>query len=114
MVNVFLMGGAIAAVDPEATAFDARSAPFMVSIDGVWEDASFNEEGVAWVRETWSAISEFGNGSVYLNFTGLSGEALDAGVDTAFGRNLRRLAQVKATYDPDNFFRFNNNIVPAG
>ena len=36
-----------------------------------------------------------------------------AGVDTAFGRNLERLAEVKAKYDPDNFFRVNNNIEPA-
>ena len=50
---------------------------------------------------------------MYLNFTGLADEALSAGVDTAFGRNLERLAQIKATYDPDNFFRINNNIQPA-
>ena len=54
------------------------------------------------------------NGLVYLNFTGLGDdEALDAGVDTAFGRNLKRLAEVKAEYDPTNFFRVNNNIEPA-
>ena len=34
-------------------------------------------------------------------------------MDSAFGRNLRRLAEVKASYDPDNFFRVNNNIAPA-
>jgi hypothetical protein len=37
----------------------------------------------------------------------------DAGIDTAFGRSLGRLAQVKAAYDPDNFFRVNHNIAPA-
>jgi hypothetical protein len=51
---------------------------------------------------------------VYLNFTGLGDdETLDAGVDTAFGRNLQRLAEVKAEYDPTNFFRVNHNIEPA-
>ena len=38
LVNTFHMGGAIAAVDPEATAFAERSAPYMVSIDGMWDD----------------------------------------------------------------------------
>ena len=52
--------------------------------------------------------------TVYLNFTGLGDdEAPSAGVDTAFGRNLKRLAEVKAEYDPTNFFRVNNNIEPA-
>jgi hypothetical protein len=49
---------------------------------------------------------------VYLNFTGLAEEALDAGIDAAFGRNLARLADVKAAYDPDNLFRLNHNISP--
>ena len=44
---------------------------------------------------------------------GLADEARSAGVDTAFGRNLERLAMVKAKYDPDNFFHVNNNIQPA-
>ena len=43
----------------------------------------------------------------------LADEVASAGVDTAFGRNLERLAQVKAKYDPDNFFRVNHNIQPA-
>jgi Berberine and berberine like len=49
----------------------------------------------------------------YLNFTGRADEAPSAGVDSAYGRNLQRLAQVKQTYDPDNFFNLNNNIKPA-
>ena len=34
-------------------------------------------------------------------------------MDSAFGRNLARLAEVKAAYDPDNLFRVNNNIAPS-
>jgi FAD/FMN-containing dehydrogenase len=113
LVNTFHMGGAIARVDPEATAFAERSAPFMVSIDGMWTDPDQNADMIAWVRSSWEDIKKFGNGGVYLNFTGLADEAPSAGVDTAFGRNLKRLAEVKAVYDPDNFFRLNNNIAPA-
>ena len=114
LVNTFHMGGAIAKVDPEATAFSERTAPFMVSIDGMWTDAADNADNIAWVRGAWEEVKKFGNGGVYLNFTGLADEAPSAGVDTAFGRNLKRLAQIKATYDPGNFFRLNNNIAPAG
>jgi hypothetical protein len=112
MVNLFAMGGAIAAVDPEATAFATRTAPYMVSIDGLWTDEVTDADGVAWVRAAWEAISAHGTGDVYLNFTGLADEAATAGVDSAFGRNLLRLAQVKADYDPENLFRVNNNILP--
>ncbi len=81
---------------PEDTAFHERSSPFMVSIDGMWADPGDNEANVGWVRSTWDEVSKFGTGSVYLNFTGLADEAPSAGVDSAFGRNLRRLAEVKA------------------
>jgi hypothetical protein len=66
------------------------------------------------LADPWSAISKFGTGSVYLNFTGISDEETDVGVDSAHGKNLRRLSEIKAKYDPDNFFRLNNNITPAG
>ena len=115
MVNTFLMGGAIADVDPEETAFATREAPYMISIDGLWtDDQASDEDVVGFVRSTFDAISEFGTGDVYLNFTGRAGEDLDANVDSAFGRNLKRLAEIKSKYDPDNFFRLNNNISPAG
>ena len=56
---------------------------------------------------------KYGNGNAYLNFTGLADESLLSYVNNAFGRNLRRLGQIKATYDPGNLFRINNNILPA-
>ena len=114
LVNTFHMGGAINDVGAEDTAFAERSAPFMVSLDGMWSDAGDDAEKVAWVRSAWEDVKQFGTGGVYLNFTGLADEMPSTGVDTAFGRNLLRLGEIKAKYDPDNFFRINNNIVPAG
>jgi hypothetical protein len=112
--DIFPMGGAVNSVDPEATAFSERSAPWLVTVDANWTDSADNEENIAWVREAWSTIEErFGTGSAYLNFEGREGKGSDAGVDDALGRNLQRLAEVKANYDPDNFFRRNNNILPA-
>jgi FAD/FMN-containing dehydrogenase len=113
LVNTFHMGGAIAQVGEEDTAFATRTSPYMVSIDGMWTEAGDDEANVAWVRSAWSDIGEYGTGEVYLNFTGLSDEDATAGVDSAHGRNLGRLAEIKAKYDPDNFFRINNNVVPA-
>jgi FAD binding domain/Berberine and berberine like len=114
LMNVFAMGGAIAKVGEEETAFATRKPLYMVSIDGMWSDAADDEANVAWVRDTWNAVKEYGTGEVYLNFTGRADEAPDAGVDSALGRNMARLAEIKAKYDPDNFFRVNDNIAPAG
>jgi hypothetical protein len=80
----------------------------------MWGDAADDEANIAWTRATWEAVSEHGTGEVYLNFTGRADEAPSAGVDSAVGRNLARLAEIKAKYDPDNFFRVNDNIAPAG
>jgi FAD/FMN-containing dehydrogenase len=112
LLNTFHMGGAIASVDPEATAFADRTSPYMISIDGMWPDAEQTRRGKAWVRATFDEISRYGTGGVYLNFTGRD-EELTADVDSAFGRNLARLAEIKAIYDPENFFRLNANITPA-
>jgi FAD/FMN-containing dehydrogenase len=114
LMNVFAMGGAIAKVGEEETAFATRKPLYMVSIDGMWSDAADDQANVAWVRDAWNAVKEYGTGEVYLNFTGRADEAPDAGVDSALGRNMARLAEIKAKYDPDNFFRVNDNIAPAG
>jgi hypothetical protein len=115
LVNTFQMGGAINDVDPEATAFAERSAPWMISIDGMWDtgDDARDAAGVDWVRQTWERVLPYGNGGVYLNFTGDNGdERAAAMVDSAFGRNQARLARIKAEYDPGNLFRVNHNIIP--
>jgi FAD/FMN-containing dehydrogenase len=112
LVNTFHLGGAVHDVGPEGSAFAERSSPWMVSFDSMWGDASNDASAIAWTRSAWQEMTRWGNGTPFLNFTGRVEEPLDAGVDSAFGRNLRRLSAIKAVYDPDNFFRLNNNVPP--
>ncbi|MFC7658125.1 BBE domain-containing protein [Pseudonocardia benzenivorans] len=79
----------------------------------MWSDPEQDEAAIAWGRSAWEEMTKYGNGRVFLNFTGRQDEPLQAGTDTAFGRNLRRLGRIKADLDPDNFFQMNNNIIPT-
>jgi FAD/FMN-containing dehydrogenase len=113
-LDTYPMGGAVNRVEPAETAFSQRSAPYLVSIGANWSDSSENEDQIAWVRDSWSELTtRFGTGSGYLNFLGREDEPLDSGVDEAHASNLRRLAEIKAIYDPDNLFWRNNNVAPA-
>jgi len=109
----FQMGGAINDVDPAATAYSERGANWMISVDGNWTDPSEDDTVIGWVRDTWGEVDKLGTGTTYLNFTGLEDEATTTGVASAYGRNLKRLEEIKAKYDPENLFRINNNITPA-
>ena len=113
LVNTFRLGGAVHTVAVEDSAFAERESPFMVSFDTMWSEPERDSDAIAWGRDAWEEMTKFGNGGVFLNFTGLADESPHAGVDSAFGRNLRRLGQIKASYDPDNFFRMNNNVPPT-
>jgi FAD/FMN-containing dehydrogenase len=113
LISCFSWGGQINRVRPEDTAIAERSARFMFSVDGNWEDPSEDEKVIGWVRDRWARGHALGTGSTYLNFTSVADDSVDVGVDDAFGRNLKRLREIKKTYDPDNFFRINNNIAPA-
>ncbi len=113
LVVTFLMGGAINKVAAADTAFAERSAQWLSSIDGNWENPSENAANVAWVRESFNQIAPFSTGTTYTNFTGQADEAATALTTKAYGGNMDRLRRIKAKYDPDNFFRRNPNIAPA-
>ena len=76
----------------------------------LWERADDDERHLAWGRGISADLKRFASGGVYLNFVGSEGEDR---VRAAFGDSYDRLAQIKARYDPDNFFRLNQNIRPA-
>ena len=113
LVIIRHLGGAMARVAPEATAFGDRSAEFMLSIDAIWDDPADDAANVAWTRAYWDdAHRHSASGKPYFNFPGLLEEG-DAAVRAGFGANHERLARIKAAYDPGNRFRRNPNILPA-
>ncbi len=108
---VFHLGGALARVGEDETAFSQRDAAHNVNINAVWtEEDSDTERHVAWARDFFDAMQPHAGGRVYLNFLGEEG---DNRVRQAYGaRNFERLVELKRAYDPTNFFRLNQNIAP--
>jgi hypothetical protein len=113
LVATFQMGGAINRVGPTETAYAERSAPWMSSIDGNWENAADTASSIAWVRESFRKIAPYSNGMTYTSFTGQADETASTLTANAYGANLNRLRRIKAHYDPNNFFRLNPNVEPA-
>lgn len=110
--SIWNFGGATAKVPADATAFGDRSMGWMYSLDGVWSDPADDDANIAWSREGWSNSERFGHhGRAYLNFAG-HGEDNAALTRTSFGANYERLVEIKTKYDPQNRFRFNQNIAP--
>ncbi len=106
-------GGATAAVPAEATALGDRSMGWMYSLDSVWSDPGDDETNIDFTRKAWEESRMFSqDGRLYLNFAG-HGEDGEALVRDTYGQTYDRLSKVKATYDPGNLFRFNQNIRPA-
>lgn len=103
------LGGAIARVEPGATAFPHRDAAYGLHILPGWPDPSDDEELMRWAREFHAAMAPHATGGVYVNLLGRD-EA--ERVPAAYAGNYQRLARLKATYDPDNLFRVNHNIPP--
>ncbi|MGH7902748.1 MAG: FAD-binding oxidoreductase [Candidatus Dormibacteraceae bacterium] len=110
-VHIHHLGGAMARVAPEATAFPHRSARFIVNVIGEWEAPGDADRHVAWVRSLWSALEPHSLGASWVNF--LADEGGDP-VRAAYGPNHGRLVALKDRYDPENLFRLNQNIRPSG
>ena len=104
-------GGAIARVDENATAFGQRDAPWNTHFISVWPDPADNERNIAYTRALATAMKPFTTGRAYLNFIGDEGLGR---VEAAYGpERYARLQAIKATWDPENLFRHNQNIPPA-
>jgi FAD/FMN-containing dehydrogenase len=106
-------GGAMSRVAEDETAYGGRDTPFLVTAEASWTDPAQNEEAIAWAREVFDAMERYSTGAVYLNFPGL-GEEEDSLARAGYGANYDRLTALKAKYDPENLFRMNINIPPAG
>lgn len=104
------IGGATNLPAPDFTAYAHRDAQFVMNVHGRWEDPADDKRCIGWARDYFNATAPFASGGVYVNF--LSADEGDR-VRSAYGTNYDRLAHVKRSYDPDNLFRMNQNIVPG-
>ena len=107
--EVFLaqLGGAMARVPVEETAYPGRDAAFVMNVHGRWRDAAQDAECIDWSRALFEAPAPHAIGTAYINFMT---DDEQARVGEAYGGNFERLLQVKEKYDPANFFRLNQNL----
>ena len=86
-----------------------RDAVWSEVIVGVDPDPANKDRITSWARNYWEALHPYGAGGAYVNFMMEEGEDR---IRATYGDNYERLAAIKAKYDPDNFFRVNQNIRP--
>ena len=107
---IWQRGGAAARVGEDETAFGGRSAGHTFNITAVTHSGEGFDQEREWVRNFWSALEPY-HTSVYVNFLMEEGEER---IRQAYGaEKYDRLKALKRRYDPDNFFRLNQNIGPA-
>jgi hypothetical protein len=99
-------------IDEDKTAFTGRNAPFLFSVDAIWNDHKDTKNVIAYSRKFLETMEPHSTGGMYVNFAGL-GEEGDALVRSAYGANYEKLVALKNKYDPTNLFRLNQNIKPG-
>jgi FAD/FMN-containing dehydrogenase len=102
------LGGAVARVGEQNTAYPNRSYPYVMNVNGSWADPSTSQANLTWNKETWDALARFATGARYVNF-----EVEDQVMAIYGEEKYQRLQKVKDKYDPGNLFRLNQNIKPT-
>jgi FAD/FMN-containing dehydrogenase len=106
-----VLGGAVARVPADATAYAHRDSRIMVNVAALYQQPDERPAHAAWVHGLAGELLQDDDGA-YVSFLADEGEAR---VRAAYpGPTWDRLRQVKRRYDPDNLFRLNQNIPPAG
>jgi hypothetical protein len=94
---------------PHDNAFGFRRVGFEYWIHSYWQAPGERKKSWTWVEEFFAAMQPLSSGAVYVN--DLENEGEDR-VRAAYGEKYQRVARLKQKYDPDNFFRVNQNIPP--
>jgi FAD/FMN-containing dehydrogenase len=110
-ILLFPLAGALNELAEDHSAVGSRDSMGVVNIAAAWDDPAQDDVHMAWARDAWSEIRPFSTGRTYVNF--LNAEEGESRTLDAYRGNHRRLAEVKATYDPGNAFRTNKNIAPV-
>ncbi len=107
------LGGGVARTGADRTAFAHRGAAYSVVITASWKDPAEDAANRDWVRGVWDVLRPDAPEGVYVNYMQDEAEEGGARVRAAYGSNYERLAALKRRYDPENLFRYNQNIRPA-
>lgn len=108
--HLYPIDGAVHDVAPGDTAWAKRDARWSQVIVGVCPDPENADKVTKWCKNYYDGITPYADGGAYVNFMMEEGETR---VKASYGNNYKRLAEIKAKYDPDNFFHVNQNIKPA-
>ncbi len=111
LMHLYPLNGAIQRVGGDETAFSYRDAKFAHVILATDADPAPMPGYIQWARDYWSALHPHSAGGAYVNFLMEEGEER---IRQAYGAaRYDRLKAVKRAWDPDNVFRFNQNIRPG-
>ena len=109
-IELAYLGGATSQAPASETSFGDRSAPFIVNLLANWSELSADDVHISWVRGIFNKLRPAMKPGVYVNF--MSGDVQDR-VPEAYHERWDRMIAVKTLYDPHNFFRLNQNILPG-
>ena len=109
--QIRVLGGALARIPNDATAFAHRQRHAMISVATLYEDQAQTPTHEAWV-DTFATELRRGPDGAYVGFLTADGPAR---IHAAYpGKTWERLAALKRRYDPGNLFHLNQNVPPAG
>lgn len=103
------MGGVTNQIHEDATAYPHRDIEFIMNVHTRWKYPAEDEKCISWARKYFKATEPFAEKGVYVNFVSEG----DDNTQEAYAKNLSRLKNIKAKYDPENVLRSNLNIAPA-
>ncbi len=109
-MHLYPINGAAHKPGNQDTPWSYRDAKWSEVIVGVDPDPANNERIISWARSYWEALHPFGAGGAYSNF--MMEDEGEERIRATYRGNYEKLAQLKTKYDPENFFRVNQNIQP--
>ncbi len=110
-VYMIQLGGAVADVDDDETAYSGRSNPYYYVVTGSWDRPEDQEAATHWGRETAELFSQ--SSGVTSNYINEQSDSSQDFVQRAYGeKKYQRLVEIKRRTDPTNLFHLNQNIAP--
>ena len=110
-VILFQIEGALNSLPGDHSPVGNRDARFVLNIGGSWDHEDEDKANIQWAQDTWNDLLPYSTGGNYINF--LTEDEGPERIKAAWGSGLKRLAKVKAKWDPENVFRTNRNINPS-